>query len=91
MPKKNLARLISFSGFARLKGVHRNLVSGWVKAGYIIPTELGDRKMIDLDTYQYFTSDDIPKGRPVSLETLVRNQKKMAERIGQLEEKLADK
>lgn len=91
MRKAQHPNVISFSGFATLKGVARTNVQHWVEQGRIKPTIVGDKKMIDLDQYADFKPGDIPKGPPVELESLGRRVKNLEKRVDTLLEQLQSK
>ncbi len=62
--KTKFGDLVSITKFASLKNVPRQNVHNWIRSGRIILTEVGDKKMVDLDVYREFDPKEIPQGAP---------------------------
>lgn len=82
---RDFGNVISPAGFAQKKGVSRQNVNTWIASGRIETVLVGDRPMIDMDKYEDFNPEEIPKGPPVTIEGLGRRVKALENSFRELE------
>lgn len=80
--------LISFAGFAKLKGVSRNNVQNWVDGGHIIPTSTADGRMINLEVYRDFDPADVKRGPALKNRGIETQLRTLNKRVSEVESRL---